>query len=196
MIKDFAHKLMRDILDAIYYKTKMDPSILLHNIAELERLIIDGVAVGDWSWLSKSTIKAADVYSDPEISVYQYHVLWEKVFADKYGAAPPIPYVGVKVSTDLTSKARLADYFTLLGDSEISQRLKSHLESLGKDKLTTFYVPVDNLLSIKTIPTEIIKGTDIRRIVKQNLKSVYAVLESAGLYMMNKNITRLVSDEH
>jgi len=196
MIKDFAHKLMRDILDAIYYKTKMDPSILLHNVAELERLIIDGIAVGDWSWLSKSTIKPADVYSDPEISVYQYHVLWEKVFADKYGVAPPIPYVGVKVNTDITSKSRLNDYLESLGDSEISQRLKSHLESIGKDKLTTFYVPVDNLLSIKTIPTEIIKGTDIRRIVKQNLKSVYAVLESAGLYMMNKNITRLVSDEH
>lgn len=196
MINNFAHKLMRDILDSIYLKTKMDPSVLLHNVAELERLVIDGINAGDWSWLSKSTIKSADVYSDPEISVYQYHVLWEKVFADKYGAAPPIPYVGVKINTNLTSKAKISDYLESLGDCDIAQRLKNHLDALGKDKLTTFYVPVDNLLSIKTLPKEMICGTDIRRIVKQNLKSVYAVLESTGIYMMNKNITRLVSDEH
>jgi len=196
VIKDFAHKLMRDILDVIYNKQKMDATILLHNVAELERMVIDGINGGDWVWLSKATIKDKEVYSDPEASVYQYHELWEAVFADKYGAAPPIPYVGVKVNTDLTTKSRLNEYLDLLGDCEIKHRLKAYLEARGQDKLTTFYVPVDNLLTIHTIPQEIIKGTDTRRIVKQNLKSVYAVLESAGLYISNKNITRLVSDEH
>lgn len=196
VIKEFAHKLMRDVLDVIYYKTKMDPSILLHNVAELERMVIDGINGGEWSWLSKATIKARDVYTNPESSVYQYHELWENVFADKYGAAPPIPYVAVKVNTDMGSKSKLADFFETLGDCEIRQKLQAYLENNNQDKLTSFYVPVDNLLTIKTIPEEIIKGTDTRRIVKQNLKSVYAVLESTGIYVSNKNITRLVSDEH
>lgn len=196
IIKDFAHKLMRDILDVIYYKQKMDPSILLHNVAELERLVVDGVNGGEWSWLSKATIKDEEVYSNPEGSVYQYHELWENVFADKYGAAPPIPYVAVKVNTFTTSKARMEEFYDALGDCEIRTKLQNYMATRGKEDITTFYVPVDNLLSIKNIPIEILKAADTRRIVKQNLKSVYAVLESAGLYMSNKKITRLVSDEH
>lgn len=196
VIKEFAHKLMRDILDTIYYKQKIDPSILLYNVAELERMVIDGINGGEWTWLSKGTIKAKEVYTNPESSVYAYHELWEEVFADKYGVAPPIPYVAVKVNTDITSKSKLNDFLESLGDCEIRQKLQSYLANRGQDKLTSFYVPVDNLLNIKTIPDEIIKGTDTRRIVKQNLKSVYAVLESTGLYIANKDITRLVSDEH
>lgn len=196
IIKDFAHKLMRDILDVIYYKQKMNPAILLHNVAELERLVMDGVNNGEWSWLSKQTIKAKEVYTNPDSSVYHYHELWEEVFADKYGKAPPIPYVAVKVNVDLTTKSKLKEYMELLGDCEIRHKLETYLQSFDQEKMTSFYVPVDNLLSIKTIPEEIIKGAATRRIVKQNLKSVYAVLESAGIYVTNKHITRLVSDEH
>lgn len=196
MIKEFAHKLMREILDVIYYKRKLNASVILHNVAELERLIIDEVSQGEWKWLSKATIKAREGYADADKAVYQYHELWEEVFADKYGAAPPIPYVGIKVNVDLTSRGKIDSYFEMLGECELKERLDRYLKIRSKDKITTFYVPADNLLSIKTIPTEIVKAADIRRIVKQNLKSVYAVLESAGLHFINKNISRLVSDEH
>lgn len=196
MIKDFAHKLMRDVLDAIYAKQKIDPSIILHNVAELERLVIDGVHKGEWQWLSKATIKAKNVYTNPESSVYAYHELWEEVFAPKYGKAPPIPYVSVKLNTDITSKAKLNDYLDSLGDCDVRHRLEKYLNEKEKDELTTFYVPADVLLNIKNIPPEIIKGTSFRKIVKQNLKSVYAVLESTGIYIMNDKITRLISDEH
>lgn len=193
-IKEFAHQLMRDILDAVYEKRKLDAPAILHQVGNLERQIIKDIEEGSPVWLTRATIKDKAVYSNPDSSIYYYHELWESVFADKYGKAPEIPYTAIKINTNTDSKSRFNEYLETIQDPSLRDRLKNFTE--GKDKLTTFYLPMEMVGSIGGIPKEMIQGADIRSIIKQNLKSVYAVLETTGIYLLNDNITRLVSDEH
>lgn len=195
-IKDFAHKLMREILDCIYDKRQMDAADILFRAAELERAIIKDINEGQWGWLTRNTIKSDDVYTLPDQSVYQYHLLWEEVFSPKYGHAPPPPYSAMKVNLDLGNKGKVEEFCKDLEDRELANRLLDFFVRKEKKEISTFFVPADVLPRLGKLPDEVIKAADIRQIIKQNLKSVYAVLEACGLYIVNDKITRLISDEH
>lgn len=202
-IKEFAHGLMREILDCIHDKRLLDAADILQRAGDLERQIIEDIEVnGDWRWLTRQTIKDGEVYTTPESSVYQYHILWNEVFAEKYGEAPPPPYAAIKVNALTLNKTAIEEWGNRVQDKSIVEKLHKFLKSQGEvkgkdqNKITTFYIPDEILPRIKKMPIEIIQAADIRSIIKQNLKSVYAVLESVGLFICNESITRLVSDEH
>lgn len=191
-IKDFAHGLMREVLDAIHEHRQLDAADVLYRAAELEREIINDITSGNWTWLTKSTIKDGEIYAKPESSIFQYHVLWERIFAKKYGHAPELPYTAIKVNAKTLNRAAIQEWADGL-DEDMRKEVLSHFDD--KTKLTTIYVP-EECLGAKGIPTEVIQAADIRSIIKQNLKCVYAVLESLGLFIVNEKITRIISDEH
>lgn len=196
-IKDFAHSLMREVLDAIHDRKTLEAADILARAADLERQIIDDIKIdGQWSWLTRQTIKDGEVYTTPESSVFQYHLLWNEVFAPKYGEAPEPPYSAIKVNTTTTNRTSVDEWLELIEDKELVGRVKAYLEKYGKKEITTLYVPDDVLPQLKRLPIEVVQAADVRSIIKQNLKSVYAVLESIGLFIVNDKITRLVSDEH
>lgn len=191
-IKSFAHALMREVLDAIHDHRQLDAADVLFRAAELEREIINDIEAGNWKWLTKGTIKDGAIYSKPESSVFQYHVLWERIFSRKYGHAPELPYTAIKVNAKTLNRAAIAEWIETL-DPAIQEDAKIYMD--GKTKLTTIYVP-EECLGEEGIPKEVIAAADIRSIIKQNLKCVYAVLESLGLFIVNSKITRIISDEH
>lgn len=195
-IKDFAQKLMVDTLNAIENKTKLNAAGTLKEIGDLERTIVDDIQTGDWKWLSRQGVKGASSYSKPMASVYFYHELWENVFADKYGPAPELPYVGIKMSVDLGSKTKIKEFLEKVQDKDLAARFEKFMESNGRTDLGNLVIPMERLQYLADIPAEVKQAIDYRTIIKQNLKCVYEVLNSTGLYFMNDSITRLVSDEH
>lgn len=195
-IKAFAQKLMSETLEAIEHKKKLNAPETLKEIGDLERTIIDDIQGGEWKWLSRQSIKTKQAYSKPEASVYFYHELWDKVFSDKYGPAPELPYVGIKMSVDLGSKSKMKEWFTKIEDEGIRTRLEKYFEDTGRTDLGNIILPMERLQYMGDIPEEIKQAIDYRTVIKQNLKCVYEVLNSTGLYFMNDSITRLVSDEH
>lgn len=195
-IKDFAQKLMKDTIHAIETKTKLDAATTLKEIGDLERMIVNDLHNGDFKWLSRQSIKDAPFYKDPNSSVNLYHQMWEAVFAEKYGPAPELPYIATKMSVDLGSKSKMKDYIASIVDRTIAEKLEKFLESKGRTDLNNLYVPMERLQYLNDIPVEVKQAIDYRTVIKQNLKSVYEVLNSTGIYFMNDSITRLVSDEH
>ena len=195
-IKDFAQKLMVDTLDSIKNKTKLNAPQTLKEIGDLERTIVDDIHSGDWKWLSRQGVKGAASYSKPMASVYFYHELWEQVFAPKYGVAPELPYVGIKMSVDLGSKTKVKEFVEKLEDKDLAARFEQFMEKNGRTDLGNLVIPMERLQFMADIPAEVKQAIDYRTIIKQNLKCVYEVLNSTGLYFMNDSITRLVSDEH
>lgn len=193
-IRDFAHKLMRDVLDAIYSRTLLDAADLLFNVAELEREITKDIKAGSYKWLARNTIKDEIHYANPDSSIHQYHKLWESVFSNKYGSAPEPPYSAYKLNTTLNNKTAIATWIAQVGDVNIATKMTEFMAN--KKDLSSFYIPVERMPTLKVLPSEMIQAADIRVIIKQNLKSVYAVLDSLGLFIINNNISRLVSDEH
>lgn len=196
MIKDFAQKLMISAINTIRTKKLMSAAETLKEVGDLERTIINDINGGDWKWLSRQGIKGAESYKNSDSSVYFYHEMWETVFAEKYGPAPELPYVAVKMSVDLGSKSKIKAYIESIQDKVVAEKLEKFLESRGRTDLGNLYVPMERLQYLEDIPTEVKQIIDFRTVIKQNLKSVYEVLNSTGLYFMNDSITRLVSDEH
>lgn len=195
-IKDVAFKLMEEALFAIEESRKLDPAMTLWEIGELEREVMNELMAGDYSWLSKETIKNAAVYSNPDSQIYLYHDMWDKVFSDKYGQPPELPYVAVKMSVDLGSKSKLAAWLNTIEDMDIRNRMQSFLDSKGKSDLSNLYAPLERLQNLGDIPVEMKQAMDLRTVIKQNFKCIYEVLHSTGIYVMNDKITRLISDEH
>jgi hypothetical protein len=196
VIKDKAQELMVMTLDAIKSGGTINAAEVLHGIGELERSIVNDIQNGNYGWLSRESIKPAAAYTNPDSEKYLYHSLWEDVFSEKYGPAPELPYTGIKMSVDLTSKSKLNAYLEKIEDISIREKFKAFLESKGKDKLTNLYLPMERAQNLKDIPLEFKQAIDYRTLLKQNLKSVYTVLHSTGIYYVNDSITRLVSDEH
>lgn len=195
-IKAFAQKLMQDTLNAIENKTKLNAAETLKEIGDLERGIMDDISKGDYTWLSKQTVKTKQAYSNPGSSVYFFHEMWENVFADKYGPAPELPYVGIKFSVGLGSKSKVKEYIESIADTDIAKKFEDYMTSTGRTDLGNIVLPMERLQFLQDIPAEVKQAIDFRTVIKQNLKSVYEVLNSTGLYFMNDSITRLVSDEH
>lgn len=90
----------------------------------------------------------------------------------------------------------MKEWFTKVADEDVRKRLEAYIESTGRSDLGNIIVPMERLQYMGDIPEEIKQVIDYRTVIKQNLKSVYEVLNSTGLYFMNDSITRLVSDEH
>lgn len=195
-IKAFAQKLMEDTLDAIENKKKLNAAETLKEIADLERMIASDINGGDYTWLSRQTVKTKAAYSNPGSSVYFFHEMWENVFAEKYGPAPELPYVGIKFSVGLGSKSKVKDYVAQIADKDLAKRFEDYMTSTGRTDLGNIVLPMERLQFLQDIPQEVKQAIDMRTVIKQNLKSVYEVLNSTGLYFMNDSITRLVSDEH
>lgn len=194
LVRDFTGRLMRQVLDTLYTRGKMDAPQILHDVAEIERALFDNIRQGGWDWLTKNSVKEEAVYKTPDSSIYFYHKLWEQVMSVKYGEAPPLPYKAYKVNLDLDGKKKLEKFFETLEDENFKAAIKYFLQD--KTGLTSIYIPTDMMEAIGGIPKEFVQFVDARQLVTQNLKSIYAILESLGLYILNAKSTRLVSDEH
>lgn len=197
-IRDYTGDLMRRILTAVENKEKLDASIELFHVAELERTIIKDTLNGDPKWLVAANIKSGEVYAKPEQSIYKYHLLWEQVFMEKYPCSLVLPYRAFKIPTWTSNKSKYLEYIELLkkevGDEKLIKRLENFMET-QKD-LTTFYVPVEALLESGKLPIEVVLAADIRTIITQNLKSVYEIFKACGLHITNEKNSKLISDEH
>lgn len=195
LVREFRDKLMWASLYAVEEGNQLCASELLHNVAELERAVIEDTSNGLPTWLESKTIKDGDSYKDADVSIYYYHTLWDTVFADKYGGSETLPYRAYKVVLTTDTKTKLNTFLEENEGTALATKLRSFIDSGTRDRLTSLYVPVEIGLE-KGIPKEILSIVDYRAIISQNLKSIYVILEALGLFILNSKTTRLISDEH
>ena len=89
--------------------------------------------------------------------------------------------------------SRLKEWLDAIPDRAFADRLSEWLNQRGKKGISTLYLP-EAILAVSGIPEEIIPAIDIRSLIFQLMESFYLVLETLGIFMRNKNVTRLVSD--
>ena len=194
LVRNFTSKLMRNALDTLYGKQKLCAATLLKQVGDIERALIDNLSNGGWLWLRKDNLKHESVYQNPDSSIYYYHKMWESVLKPKYGEAPPLPYKAYKVNLELDGKKKMQAFLEGIEDKNFQALAMNFFKD--RDGLTSLYVPTDMIEGMGGIPKEFLPYVDVRQVIQQNLKSVYAILESLGLFILNSKGTRLVSDEH
>lgn len=191
-----ARKYMTDTMDTVMERGKLTMDEVLGPVAAVERTIFNDVSAGGFSFMKGVQVKDTESYvQKEEAPVYQYHLMWEEVFSPKYGAAPPPPYNGVKVSVELPTRQHLQRWIARIKDRELAARMEAWLVRNNKTAMSMFVLPVMNLQS-SGIPVEVLDAIDDRKLVYGTMTSFYLVLESLGIFMKNDNYTRLVSDNY
>ena len=185
------HNYISEINAKIVNNEKISLKHYLTSVADLEREIINKVKTGNIDIFKLDKIKEPSSYKlEKEKTPYINHIMWESVFAPKYGSPGEPTYLIIKVPTIINSKKDMVEYLDNIQDVEIKNNLKDFLTRYNKEVITTFRPP-HNIVTSSGIPEEILPVIDYKRIVEDNLGSAYILLESLGFYRGKNILTEL-----
>lgn len=193
-INEKTKNLMVNIMKTVKNGEKLSRDEILKYVGDIEREIYASIRKGDRDFLRLGQIKAAESYTkSAEESPYVHYTMWQEVFAEKYGDAPPPPFTVVKISTTLDSKSKTKAWLDSWQDRELAKKMGDWMERNGKQYITTFQLP-DQVLQMSGIPEEIFGAMDVRKLVFDCTRTAYIILETLGIYMADDKITQMVSD--
>ncbi|EEX4841282.1 hypothetical protein D0726_003405 [Escherichia coli] len=189
--------LDRLILDALH-KQERGEKISLHEylvtVAEWEHRIYDSISAGETIYLKAARVKEEDGYTkEAEKSRYVNYMLWDEVFADKFGQCVPPPYSALAFSIVPDTKTKTKKWIDSWDDTERAARLRAFMEKVGKVYLGEILLPEDNIMSYG-IPKEILDVINVRKIVAKAVSPFYLFLESFEYYLQDKDQCKLIMD--
>lgn len=185
-ILDAQSALMWDVLNAVNEGRKLNAGKILRDIAESEMDTIRSIMRGEYTFLRGDSIK-------PESKKMPYHELWQEVFAPKYGFSVEPPYPCVKVSTELVNKTALKTWLSEIEDKALAERMAVWLDKYKRSDLKTILLPTQAIRG-KGLPIEIQDAANVRKLAYQINSGFYRILESLGLFIVDRNNHRLVYD--
>ena len=188
-----AHALMRYIMDEVMAGRKVSLMRILRAVGKIEEGIRKDIYAGGFDLLPSTTIKTKEAYRN-ESSPYSHHDLWESAFAHKYGHAPQLPYVAIKVNLTSDNRSRYREWIASMDDREVAEKIDAWMTANGRTDLGVIMLPQE-ILAMHGIPAEIIPAANIRDLVSNTMTPFYLMLESFGYFVRNKQNTRLVMDE-
>lgn len=196
IVMDETRKLMDHVMLSIIDGKKISITYVLKWVADIERNIINNIKAGHHDYFRRAQIKTSDSYKRKEESPYMHYLMWQEVFAPKYGEAQPPPYTGLKISCELNTPSKVNDWLLTVKDKELVSRVLNWLEKRNRNQLGSVIVIPEQIIMSNGIPEELLDVIGIRRIVADSCNSLYLVLETLGYYFLNSKLTRLVSDHY
>lgn len=163
-----------------------------------ELKIKNSILSGDITYYTREQIKDPSSYKNGEdTSQYFQYLMWQEVFAPKYGRTEAPPYQTVKVPVTLDKSREMKSWFDDIAkeDSKMAKRLEDFLNKHSKKGLTSILVPL-SIAGQKGVPSELLNVVDLKRTVSQLMTPYYIMLKSLGVYVGNDKNTRLLSDTY
>ena len=181
-INEDAKRMMLEIIDNIETGKKVSLQKLVGEVVDMEKHVSHSLLAGELEFYRGGKIKEAEAYSKgPDESPYQHHLLWEQVFAPKYGAVQSPTYAVAKVATQMDNKSKLKAWLDSMEDRALADRMGAWLAAHNKSALPTMYISANYLKSNGMIP-EIKPVIDTDRIVVDLCNVYYMLMESMGYY--------------
>lgn len=197
-VNDRAKSLMREIMQAVLDGKKISMNEVLTSLADVEREIMASIKAGAGTYFRRGQVKQPGAYSSkrqPHETNYVNYLLWEEVFAPKYGSVVEPPYITLKVTLGLDSPARVRQWLASLEDRELVARFEAWQTRYNKARLTTIMIP-EAIVKGVGIPPEIMQQINVRQMVSEVTKTFSLVLESLGYFYKTEKHIRLLSDTH
>ncbi len=167
---------------------------ILKPIYELEKDIYNDIQNGGYKYLRTMSIKDPESYIDAEdSSAYRQHLFWQNVFAPVYGYVDDPPYSAIKVSVNLRNKKSIDRWLDSIEDVVIKENLKKHFLSTNYNQMSTILLP-EPIVAGYGVPKEILMVADSRKLIMGIVSPFYLILESLGIFLRNKNMTKMVLD--
>lgn len=191
-----ARGLIMKIMDDIMSKGEVSAEEVLGIVAKVELEIKNSILNGGFDHMPRGRINTPESYSaGVNNATYKNYGLWEEVFAPKYGHTEPPVYAVVKASLDTDNKTKLKAWLDSMEDKALAERMRTWLTKNGRDKLTNILLPL-SVISGCGVPKEVVQGVNIRKLVYSTMEAFYLILESLGIYMINDDLTNMVSDRY
>ncbi|ANZ50211.1 hypothetical protein PHOBOS_21 [Erwinia phage vB_EamM_Phobos] len=165
----------------------------LQRVAAIEHEVVASLRAGQADYLKTTNIKDRSAYSDDDEKNYHYHRMYNTIFGPKYGYLDEPPYEAVRLPVNLENKTQIADWLASIEDPIIKAGAEKWFEETGGRKYTTLILP-DQLVSNYGIPPDLIKAANVRRTAFATVEPYYHVLECLGVFMIDEDRTRLLSD--
>ncbi len=182
-VRKEAENMMKDILATVSDNKNLRLDKYISWTRDLEKFIIDKVNRSETDIFKLMKIKELTAYKNsdnPGKTPYFNHLVWEEVFADKYGRAPEPTYLAVKISTTINSNKDFEDWLKTQ-DKEFATKLRNIVRRYGKTEIKTFILPLVNVKS-KGIPEELRNIIDVDRLVKDNCNVLYLTMTGLSIY--------------
>lgn len=188
-----AKKMMEHIVNEIKAGNQLQMRVILKQVADIERNIYESLDSGKFEYLTTAQVKPADSYKSDENATFKQYGLWQEVFAPSFGECQPPPYQAVKLSLATNNRTELEAWYERMNNAPLANRLKTYLMREGRRDLNTLIIPF-SIVESSGIPPEITCAIDKRRVISNVMGAFYIVLESLGIFLIEKNNIRLVSD--
>jgi hypothetical protein len=192
-INDTAKEMMEEIIATIKAEQELDMRDILKRIADIEREIIASINNGSYEYMTTGQVKAKESYKNEDNATYQQYEMWRDVFAPYLGMTKEPPYSVVKVSLAVNNRTELDEWCVRMNNPYLANKLKEWMLAKKRKDLSTLLIPY-TVVETSGIPKEIVAGVDIRKIIFNTMGVFYLMLESLGIFMQDKKITRLISD--
>lgn len=195
-VNDMAKAMMVEILDTTMRGEKISIKKLLNDVAVIENKVLKSLLTGEGTFYRRGQIQTLDSYkrSDtPELTNYFQFMLWQEVFAPKYGNIEPPPYRVYKLSTNIKSATLTKKWLDELEDQELATRMRNFMAKYNKSSFTTFWLP-QSYMNQYGLPKELQEAIGVRHMVADVCKVFYIILETLGYYGLNSKETNLTMD--
>lgn len=187
MVVQRVEDMMRGIMDKVINNEQISISVVLDDIVALEKSILESIKNGDPEYLTRLKVK-------PTVPVtYASYVMWEEVFADKFGHTPEPEYYGVRVPLDTGNQTLLKEWVASWNDPAMEARWWDWMKRKNKKTIKNLVLPQPIIESLG-VPDIFIQGMNIRRLISTLVRSYYKLLESYGIFIANDNYTLLAQD--
>ncbi len=185
-----ASDLLMYILTAVHNNQKLKLMDIVERMINIENMIEESVMVkNETHYFKKSKIKEKTAYSlDETKSPFQRHVMWQKVFEEKYDKIAMPPYDVVKIPTTVDRKRKLTEWVNSVEPS-MQAKLNDWIAVTGKTSVPTFYLSEDYVKS-NGIPEEIVKIIDIKRIIMDLTTQHRMIIVSLGVTLDTERLIR------
>lgn len=193
IINKAAKDMMTEVINKIKNEESLDIQDMLLRIGDLERTIMHSVQSGSFEYMTTGQVKAKESYKADDNPTYKQYEMWQEVFAPFLGQTKEPPYSVVKVSLDIGNKTDLDNWCNRMENPALASKLKAYFMEQRKKDLTTLMIPY-TVVETSGVPKEIIAGIDLRRMISNTMGTFYVMLETLGIFLIDKNNVRLVSD--
>lgn len=192
-INDGAKELMEEIIGTIKAEEQLDMYAILKRVGDLEREIKASIESGSPEYMTTGQVKTQDSYKNPDNATYKQYELWRDVFGPFLGETQEPPYAVVRVSLMVNNKTELDAWCERMDNPPLAAKLQEYMLLNRRKDLTTLLVPA-TVVETSGIPKEILAAVDVRKIIYSIMGVYYLMLESLGILMDDRRITRLISD--
>lgn len=167
----------------------------LYTLAKLEFEIYNSIKRGEPIYLQTGQIKVKEAYKNENSLYKKAYLFWDDVFGEKYGFAPEPPYDIVKIVTGVDTKARMETWLATWEDQHLADKYRNWMNEHNDSKpIKTFYIP-QAIAQSKGIPSELYNVMEPRKLVYTIVAPYYVFMEVFHVFMRDKNIAKLISDD-